>query len=46
MTYGHKIKNNFIPEGLEDKFIAHNPIHDIAMDIMRFQYLARVLINE
>jgi hypothetical protein len=46
MTYGHKIKNNFIPEGLEDKFIAHNPIHDIAMDVMRFQYLARVLINE
>jgi hypothetical protein len=46
MTYGHKIKNNFIPAGLEDKFIAHNPIHDIAMDVMRFQYLARVLINE
>lgn len=45
MTYGHKIKNNFIPEGLESKFIAHNPIHDIAMDIMRFQYLARVLLT-
>jgi hypothetical protein len=44
MTYGHNIKNNFIPEGLESKFIAHNPIHDIAMDIMRFQYLARVLL--
>jgi hypothetical protein len=45
MTYGHKIKNNFIPEGLQSKFIAHNPIHDIAMDIMRFQYLARVLLT-
>jgi hypothetical protein len=44
MTYGHNIKHNFIPEGLESKFKAHDPIHDIAMDVMRFQYLARVLM--
>lgn len=45
MTYGHKINNKFIPKGLEDVFIAHDPCHDISMDVMRIQYLAR-LLNE
>jgi hypothetical protein len=43
MTYGHNIKNTFIPEGLEDKFKAHDPKHDVAMDVMRFQYLVRLI---
>jgi len=43
MTYGHGIKSTFIPEGLEDKFIAHDPCHDVAMDVMRYQHLARIL---
>lgn len=43
MTYGHNIKSTFIPEGLEKNFISHNPLHDIAMDVMRFQYLVRLL---
>jgi hypothetical protein len=30
-------KNGFIPEGLEQKFVAHDARHDIAMDIMRMQ---------
>ena len=45
MTYGHNISSKFIPDGLEDSFIAHDPCHDVAMDVMRFQYLAR-LIND
>jgi hypothetical protein len=44
MAYGHNIKNNFVPDDLKAKFIAHDPVHDIAMDIMRFQYLARALL--
>jgi hypothetical protein len=43
MTYGSDIKNNFIPEGLETAFIAHNAIHDIVIDVMRIQFLARLL---
>lgn len=46
MTYGHGIKSTFIPEGLEGKFIAHDPCHDIAMDVMRFQHLAGILSND
>ena len=45
MTYGHNIKSTFIPEGLEENFIAHDPCHDVAMDVMRFQYLVRLLNN-
>jgi hypothetical protein len=44
MSYGSDIINKFIPEGLEKVFVQHDPIHDISMDIMRLQTLARVLI--
>lgn len=43
MTYGHNIKSTFIPEGLEENFKAHDPCRDVAMDVMRFQYLVRLL---
>jgi hypothetical protein len=43
MTYGHNIKNTFIPEGLEEKFQKHHPTHDIVMDVMRFQYLVQLI---
>lgn len=46
MTWGQDIKDNFIPEGLEGGFIAHDPRHDVAMDVMRMQYLSRLLIDE
>lgn len=40
MAYGSGLANHFIPEGLEKAFVKHDPIHDIAMDIMRIQTLA------
>jgi hypothetical protein len=43
MAWGTDIKNSFIPDGLELLFVAHNPSHDIAMDIMRMQILSRAL---
>jgi hypothetical protein len=43
LSWGANMSNSFIPEGLADKFEAHNPSHDIAMDVMRMQYLVRVL---
>jgi len=46
MTWGQDIKDSFIPEGLEGVFVAHDPRHDVAMDVMRMQYLSRLLIDE
>jgi len=43
MAWGTDIKNSFIPEGLESLFIAHDPAHDITMDVMRMQTLVRAL---
>lgn len=43
MSYGSGLSNKFIPEGLEDKFIAHDPRHDVAMDVMRLQTLAQLI---
>ena len=30
--------------GLEDKFVAHDAKHDVAMDVMRMQYLVQEMI--
>lgn len=38
------VDNKFIPEGLESDFVAHDPRHDIAMDVMRMQVLTRAII--
>lgn len=43
MSYGSGIQNSFIPEGLEKVFVHHDPTHDIAMDVMRIQTLARLI---
>lgn len=43
MAWGHNISNSFIPDGLDEHFIAHDPRHDIAMDVMRMQTLAQAL---
>lgn len=43
MTYGHGIRSTFVPDDLKEKFVAHDARHDVAMDVMRFQYLARIL---
>lgn len=45
LTWGSGLKNSFIPEGLEEKFVAHDPQHDIVMDVMRMQTVVRY-INE
>lgn len=43
LSYGSDLKDNFIPEGLEDKFVKHDPTHDIAMDVMRMQTLVQAI---
>jgi len=41
LSFGADIKNSFMVPGLEESFIHHDPIHDIAMDVMRMQFLVR-----
>ncbi len=38
------IDNKFIPEQYKDVFIAHDPSHDIVMDVMRMQTLIRAIL--
>lgn len=44
MTFGTDIRNDFIPDELKEHFVHHNPIHDVAIDVMRLQYVARILV--
>jgi len=37
--YGTNVRNDFVPEGLAEKFVKHDARHDVAMDVMRMQYL-------
>ena len=43
LSYGVDLNPGFIPEGLEDKFVKHDPSHDIAMDVMRMQALVQAV---
>lgn len=43
MSWGANIDNGFVPEGLLEKFIAHDPRHDVVMDVMRMQTIASAL---
>jgi hypothetical protein len=43
LLWGTDANNKFIPPGLEKSFIAHDPCHDIAMDIMRMQTIIQAL---
>ena len=45
LAYGQVIDNNFMINELKDKFVAHNPIHDVAMDVMRLQFLIRAIYS-
>lgn len=46
LSFGTGLKNSFIVPDLEDVFVAHDPIHDIAMDVMRMQYIVREVFGE
>ena len=43
MGFGTDIKNGFVPDGLDEFFVPHDPQHDITMDVMRMQTLAIAL---
>ena len=43
LSYGSTLKNSFVPEGLAEKFVHHDPRHDIVMDVMRMQTLIQAI---
>lgn len=45
MSFGMNLNNAYMPDGLAEKFIKHNPCHDIAMDVMRMQLLAQAILG-
>lgn len=46
MSFGMNLDNGFMPGDLKDKFVKHNPCHDIAMDVMRMQLLAQAILGK
>lgn len=42
--FNTSIKNGFMVPGLEDKFIPHDAKHDVAMDVMRMQFLMKEIL--
>lgn len=44
MSFGMGIRNDYMPDGIVDKFVKHDPRHDIALDVMRMQFLARAIL--
>jgi hypothetical protein len=45
MSFGMNLENSFMPGKLADKFVKHDPRHDIAMDVMRMQLLAQAILQ-
>lgn len=45
MSFGMELDNWFMPGDLKDKFVKHDPRHDIAMDVMRMQLLAQAILS-
>ena len=45
MCWGSSLDNKFIPKEYEDKFVHHDPRHDIVMDVMRMQTVARYIYS-
>ena len=44
LSFGSGLDNGFIPsKELEEKFVKHDPRHDIVMDVMRMQSLVRAI---
>lgn len=44
MLLGSDIKNTFVPDEYAAKFVAHDPRHDIVMDVMRMKSLMRTIL--
>jgi hypothetical protein len=43
LSWGSGMKNSFMPPNCEDKFVHHDPCHDIVLDVMRLQTLVQAI---
>jgi hypothetical protein len=43
ISYGADIDPGFIPNGLAEHFVKHDPCHDVSMDVMRMQSLVQAI---
>jgi hypothetical protein len=43
LTYGHNIRDSFIPPDAEHKYVKHDPRHDVVLDVMRLQVLIHTI---
>lgn len=43
MAWPETLDNTFMPDGLKEKFVHHDPRHDITLDVMRMQTIAQAL---
>ena len=43
LLYGSGQRNSYIPEGCQEKFVAHDARHDVVMDVMRMQTIIQAL---
>jgi hypothetical protein len=43
LSWGSGLTSSFMPEGCEDKFVHHDPRHDIVLDVMRLQTLVQAI---
>lgn len=46
LLIGTDLKQDFIPLEVEDVFEAHNPIHDVVVDVLRMQSVIRELFKD
>ena len=47
LGHGIDISNAFTPPNMNEKeFIHHNPAHDVAMDILRIQWILRSVFGK
>jgi hypothetical protein len=46
LSWGTDLDDRFIPPGLEERFIQHDPRHDVVMDVMRIQYVVQQISED
>ncbi len=46
LSWGSGLENGFLVKGLEEKFVKHDPVHDISMDVMRMQILVQQIFKD
>jgi hypothetical protein len=46
LTYGVDIRDDFMPDDIKDKFVKHDPCHDISADVYRIQTIFKAKFDD